>query len=208
MLNLFKKNNNYKIIDSSALIDGRLNNIIDKGWLDGDIVVPQFVVDELQSLADSKDYSKRFKGRKGLDNIKKIDNVIIWNKKLSDVDEVGTVDMKLVMLTRHFNGKLLTLDSNLIKVSKIHNVGTLSIQELYIAVKPRFVIGDEFTLKIKEKGKEPGQGRGDYEGTMVVVDGAEDFIGRKARVEVRSVFSQDSGTLIFAKIIKGINETV
>jgi len=205
MLELFAKKKSNKVLDSSVFIDGRILSVLKTGFIEGDFIIPLFVLEEMQRLADSKDHDKRQKGRDGLEMAKKVQALTgaeIWNKKLLEVDEATSTDIKLVLLSRTLNAKILSLDHNLNEISKIHGVTVLNIQELYLAIRPKFLKGDEIFVKIKEKGKEPGQGRGDIEGTMIVVDGGEEFMGQRIKVVVREVYAQETGTLVFAKIIR------
>lgn len=204
MLELFAKKKENKVLDSSVLVDGRIYDLLKTGFLEGTIVIPLFILEEIQQLADSKDHSKRQKGKKGLDVARKISEltkVDTWNGTIKEVEESKSTDIKLVILCKHLHGKLLTLDHNLGGVAKVHGVTVLSIHDLYLSIRPKLMLGDEIFVKIKEKGKDPGQGRGDYEGTMVVVDKAADRIGQRVKVEVRQVWSQDTGTLVFAKLV-------
>lgn len=205
MLEIFGKKKSNKVLDSSVFIDGRIYSILKTGFLEGNFIIPLFILEEMQRLADSNDHDKRQKGRSGLETAKKVQSLTgaeTWNKRVQEVDEAASVDIKLVLLSKHLSAKLLTLDYALNEVAKIHGVTVLSIQELYLAIRPKFVVGDEIFVKIKEKGKEPGQGRGNIEGTMIVVEGAEAFIGQRIKAEIRDVNSNERGTLVFAKLTK------
>ncbi len=206
MLDFLAKKKSNKVIDSSVLIDGRIFAIFKSGFLENDdVIIPLFVLEEVQRLADSRDPAKRLKGRQGLDVARKIQDLTgaeIWNKRIKEVDDAKSIDTKIVILSKHLGAKILTLDHSLNEIAKLHKVSVLSVHELYLAVKPKFVIGEEIFVKIKEKGKEAGQGKGDYEGTMVVVDGGEIHLGTRIKVEIRSILSLDTGILIFAKPVK------
>jgi len=199
MFNLFNKKKTPKILDTSVLIDGRIVGIIESGFLDGNIIIPDYVLEEMQTMwADSKDHDKRQKGRKGLDIAEKVKNLTHAEIYISKKDP-SPVDTRLVYLADEMEGKLMTLDVNLAKMARVHSVPVLNINDLYDAIKPRLVIGQEIFVKIKEKGKDRNQGRGDYEGTMVVVDDAIEHIGKRIKVEIRSVLGLTTGVLVFAR---------
>jgi len=209
MLDFLKSKKQNKIMDSSVLIDGRIYDVIKSGFLEGDFLIPLFILEEVQKLADSKDHAKRQKGKRGLEIAKKIQELTkseIWNKKIDEVDACDKVDTKLVILCKNLGSKMLTLDHSMNELAKIHSVEVLNINELYLAVRPRLMMGDEIFVKIREKGKEQGQGRGDWEGNMVVVDGGEEFMGQRIKVVIRLVYGQDTGTLAFAKPVKREDE--
>ena len=206
MLDFLSRKKQNKVLDSSVIIDGRIYDIFRSGFLDSeDVIIPLFILEEVQRLADSKDHTKRQKGKRGLETARKIQDLTgaeIWNARIKEVDDIKNIDTKVVILSKHLNAKILTLDHSLNEIAKLHKISVLSIHELYLAVKPRFMIGDEFFVKIKEKGKEQGQGKGDFDGTMVVVDGGETYLGKRVKVEIRTIYSQDTGILIFAKPVK------
>jgi len=201
MFSLFGKKHS-KIRDTSVLIEGRILGIIENGFLEGNIILPDFVLEEMQTMwADSKDHDKRQKGRKGLEvaeRVKSLTDAEIYEDDESDIP----VDTKLINLSKKLEGKLLTLDINLGKLAKVHSVPVLNINDLYDAIKPKLVVGQEIFVKIKEKGKEKNQGRGDFDGTMVVVDDAVQHIGKRIKVEIRSVLGLPTGTMIFARPVK------
>ena len=192
-------------MDSSVLIDGRIFDILKSGFLEGDFIIPLFILEEIQTLADSRDHIKRQKGKRGLDTAKRVRELTsaeIWNKKIEEVDTCKDVDTKLVILCKNLGAKMLTLDHSQNELAKIHSVPVLNVHELYLAVKPKFIVGEEIFVKIKEKGNEQDQGRGDYEGTIVIVDGGEAHLGKRIKVVIRNIMSTDAGTLIFAKPVK------
>ena len=148
MLKFLNRNKNSKVIDSSVFIDGRIIGIIESGFMEGNLIIPQFVLEEMQTMADSKDHDKRQKGRKGLDvafKVQKLANAKVLDKEV----EANTVDMKLVILSKEINAKLLALDVNLNKVAKVHLIPVLNINDLYNAIKPRLVVGQTISIKIK-----------------------------------------------------------
>lgn len=206
MLDFLSRKKSNKVLDSSVIIDGRILDIFKSGFLDlNDIIIPLFVLEEVQRLADSRDHNKRQKGKVGLENAKKIQtltNADIWNKRIKEVDETVAIDTKIIILSKHLEASVITLDNSLREIAKIHKIPVLSIHELYLAVRPKLMPGDEVFVKIKEKGKELGQGRGDYEGMMIIVDDGEAFMGQRIKVVVRTVYSPEPGSLVFAKPVK------
>ncbi len=206
MLDFLSKKKSNKVIDSSVLIDGRILGVFETGFLDREgVIIPLFVLEEVQRLADSKDHDKREKGKRGLEVARKIQEITgaeIWSKKIKEVEDEKSIDTKVVILSKHLDAKVLTLDNSLNEIAKIHKIPVLSIQKLYLAVRPRLVFGDVVWVKIKERGREPGQGRADYEGIMVIVDGGEAYIRQRVQVEVRAVQNNDIGYLAFARLVK------
>ncbi|MGM0501915.1 MAG: PIN/TRAM domain-containing protein [Bacillota bacterium] len=192
----------YKILDTSAIIDGRVADICKTSFIEGVLVIPEFVLEELQHIADSSNILKRNRGRRGLDILNKIQNeidipVLISSK---DYDDIKEVDRKLVKLAKELNGQVVTNDYNLNKVSELQGVSVLNINELANAVKPVVLPGEEMEVKIIKDGEEPGQGVGYLnDGTMIVVDDGKDHIGEKLDVLVTSVLQTSAGRMIFAK---------
>ncbi len=156
-------------------------------------------------MSDSKDNEKRRKGRRGLEvleAIKKIVPIEVVEKYPENVEKTIEIDMKLVVLSKQLEAKLITLDYNLNKVCKINNVGVLDINELFNAVRPIVVLGQRLSVRIARRGEQPHQGVGSLEdGAMVIVDGAGDMIGKKIKIEVRQFLQTQSGRLVFAKYI-------
>lgn len=191
-----------KILDTSVIIDGRIADITKSGFLEGVMVVPGFVLEELQHIADSSDVLKRNRGRRGLDILNKIQKepyvaVEILDK---DYDEVSEVDSKLVRLAKDMAGKVVTNDYNLNKVCELQGVAVLNINELANAVKPVVLPGEELQVHVIKDGKEHGQGVAYLDdGTMIVVDGGRRFIGETIGVLVTSVLQTAAGRMIFAK---------
>ena len=192
----------YKILDTSVIIDGRIADIIDTGFLDGILMVPEFVLDELQRIADSSDMLKRNRGRRGLDILNQISKkegseIEISNK---DFDDVTEVDSKLVRLAQSIKMPILTNDYNLNKIAELHGVKVLNINELANMVKPVVLPGEGMTVQVLKEGKEAGQGVAYLEdGTMVVVDGGRNLIGQEAQVTVTTVLQTAAGRMIFVK---------
>jgi uncharacterized protein YacL len=191
-----------KVLDTSVIIDGRIFDICQTGFIEGALVIPTFVLEELRHIADSSDSLKRNRGRRGLDILNKIQNelnieVQIYEKDFPDIAEV---DSKLLKLAQVLNGKIVTNDYNLNKVAKFQGVVVLNINELANAVKPVVLPGEEMTIQIVKDGKESGQGIAYLDdGTMIVVEGGRKNIGETKEVIVTSVLQTAAGRMIFAK---------
>ena len=195
----------YKILDTSAIIDGRIAEVCEAGFLDGTLVVPQFVLKELQSVADSADSLKRNRGRRGLDILQKIQKMAWTNVTVSDVDfpDLREVDLKLIELARSMHGKIVTNDFNLNKVAQLRGVEVLNINELANALKPVVLPGEFMKVFILKEGKEYNQGVAYLDdGTMVVVDNARKMIGKTIDVVVTSVLQTTAGKMIFGRYIE------
>lgn len=191
----------YKLLDTSVIIDGRIADISATGFVEGILVVPQFVLTELQHIADSSDTLKRTRGRRGLDMLKKLQDdrakVIITEEDFEDVHEV---DLKLVRLAKKMNAQILTNDFNLHKVCNLHHVEVLNINDLANAVKPVVIPGEDMQVVVIKDGKEHNQGVAYLDdGTMIVVEGGRNYIGRSITVTVTSVLQTSAGRMIFAK---------
>jgi len=192
-----------KILDTSVIIDGRVADICEAGFLEGPLVLPQFVLKELQQIADSSDPLKRNRGRRGLDVLRRIQQIPDLDIQIVDTDfpRVREVDTKLVLLAKEIGAKVMTNDFNLNKVAELQGVGVLNINELANAVKPIVLPGEEMSVFILKEGKEYGQGVGYLDdGTMVVVDHARDRIGHNVSVSVTSVLQTTAGRMIFTKL--------
>lgn len=192
----------HKILDTSVIIDGRIADICKTGFIEGTIVIPEFVLEELQHIADSSDLLKRNRGRRGLDILNKIQKeldvkVLIYE---GDFEEISEVDSKLVKLAKVLQGKVVTNDFNLNKVCELQGVSVLNINDLANAVKPVVLPGEEIMVQVIKDGKEHGQGVAYLDdGTMIVVEGGRDFIGSITEVLVTSVLQTSAGRMIFAK---------
>ena len=192
-----------KILDTSVIIDGRIADICEAGFLDGPLILPKFVLHELQMIADSSDSLKRNRGRRGLDILKKIQQNPSLDIRIVETDfpKVREVDSKLVLLAKDSGGKVMTNDFNLNKVAELQGVSVLNINELASAVKPVVLPGEVMNVLVLKEGKEFGQGVGYLDdGTMVVVDQAREHIGDKVFVSVTSVLQTSAGRMIFTKI--------
>jgi len=202
-----KKNKNIsrgdpKILDTSVIIDGRIFDICQTGFIEGALVIPNFVLEELRHIADSSDALKRNRGRRGLDILNKIQNELNIEVQITEKDfpEIAEVDSKLLKLAQVLNGKVITNDYNLNKVAKFQGVPVLNINELANAVKPVVLPGEEMTIQIIKDGKESGQGIAYLDdGTMIVVEGARRRIGEIMDVVVTSVLQTAAGRMIFAR---------
>jgi len=191
-----------KILDTSVIIDGRIADICQTGFLEGTIVIPQFVLGELQHIADSSDALKRNRGRRGLDILNRIQKELAIKVEIyeGDFEEITEVDSKLVKLAKITNGVVVTNDFNLNKVCELQQVAVLNINDLANAVKPVVLPGEEMKILIIKDGKEHNQGVAYLDdGTMIVVEEGRNFIGKHIDVLVTSVLQTSAGRMIFAK---------
>jgi uncharacterized protein YacL len=194
----------YKVLDTSVIIDGRIADICETGFMDGTLVIPQFVLKELQLVADSADSLKRNRGRRGLDILQKIQKMAGVDTMISDLDfpEVREVDLKLIELARTLQGKIVTNDFNLNKVAQLRGVEVLNINELANSLKPVVLPGEIMKVFILKEGKEYNQGVAYLDdGTMVVVDNARKMISKTIDVVVTSVLQTTAGKMIFGRFI-------
>ena len=194
-----------KLLDTSVIIDGRISDILKTGFLEGNLVIPHFVLDELQRLSDSSDNMKRAKGRRGLDFIHELQEAfqhVVIVKDL-EYDMLQDVDSKLIALARDTGSIIVTNDFNLNKVASIQGIRVLNINDLANAVKPVVIPGEEMTAYLLREGKESGQAVAYLQdGTMIVVEGGRKYIGNRIRVAVTSVLQTSAGRMIFAKVPK------
>jgi len=193
---------NYKILDTSVIIDGRIADIVKTGFLEGVLLIPGFVLEELRHIADSSDLLKRNRGRRGLDILNQIskETAIKVHIHEQDFDDINEVDSKLVRLGQVLGSPLLTNDYNLNKVAELQGVKVLNINELANALKPIVLPGEEMLVQVMKEGKEPGQGVAYLDdGTMIVVDTGRRFMGQNVTVLVTSVLQTAAGRMIFAK---------
>jgi len=191
------------IVDTSVIIDGRIAEVCETGFLDGRLIVPQFVLQELQYIADSPDPIKRARGKRGLDVLKTIQANKKVEVSISDKDyhDIREVDSKLVALARETNGRILTNDANLHKVAELRGVQVLNINKLAMAMKPVVLPGEIMNILVLKEGKEHNQGVGYLEdGTMVVIDNARDHLGKMIDVSITSVLQTTGGRMIFSKV--------
>jgi uncharacterized protein YacL len=192
----------YKVLDTSVIIDGRVSDICKTGFLEGTLVVPHFVLHELQQIADSADSIKRNRGRRGLDILEKVKSVpgITVQVVEKDYPDVKEVDLKLIELAKEMAGKIVTNDFNLNKVSQLRGVEVLNINELANALKPVVLPGEMMKVFVLKEGKEYNQGVAYLDdGTMVVVDNARRMIGKTIQTQVTSVLQTTAGKMIFGR---------
>jgi uncharacterized protein YacL len=192
------------VIDSSSIIDGRLVDIVETGFISGELILAGFVVEELQRLADSADPEKRLRGRRGLDLVRKLkavsDDVRVVEK---NYPELHGVDNKLVRLGQDLGADILTTDFNLAKVAEIKGVKVLNVNELTNAVKTAVLPGEEMEVKVQREGREAEQGVGYLDdGTMVVIEDGRTMIGSTVRVRVASVLQNPAGKMVFTKVVR------
>ena len=199
---------NFKVLDTSVIIDGRVADICETGFMDGTMVIPTFVLKELQQVADSADSLKRNRGRRGLDILQKIRKMSGMDVNISELDfpDVKEADLKLIELAKVQNAKIVTNDFNLNKVAQLQGVQVLNINELANALKPVVLPGEFMRVFILKEGKEYNQGVAYLDdGTMVVVDNARQLIGKNVDVTVTSVLQTTAGKMIFGKAIESHN---
>ena len=192
-----------KVLDTSVIIDGRIADIAEAGFMDGMMVVPEFVLRELQVVADSTDGSKRQRGRRGLDMLQRMQS----NPKVQvqivpdDFPSIREVDLKLLELAKKWEAKVVTNDFNLNKVAHLHRVEVLNINDLANALKPVVLPGESLMVKILKRGEEPGQGVGYLDdGTMVVTEHGQHHLGETVRLTVTSVLQTSAGRMIFGRL--------
>lgn len=197
-----KEDKAYKLLDTSVIIDGRIADICDTGFIEGTLLIPVFVLEELQHIADSSDVLKRTRGRRGLDILQRIRQSTKVKVEITNVDfdDIAEVDSKLVRLGQQVGGKIITNDYNLNKVAQLRGVEVLNINELSNAVKPVVIPGETMHVTIVKAGKEPGQGVAYLDdGTMIVVENGYHHMNESITVEVTSALQTAAGRMIFAK---------
>ncbi len=191
-----------KVLDTSCIIDGRIHELLRTNFIEGQLLVPHFVLEELQALADASNDQKRGRGRRGLDILNTMrsenpDRVVIHP---ADYPDIATVDNKLIRLAQEINGTLLTTDYNLNKVATVQDIIVLNINDLAQALRPTYIPGDTLDLKVLKSGKEPTQGIGYLQdGTMVVVEEGKPYMGTEIQVVVTSALQTSAGRMIFAR---------
>jgi uncharacterized protein YacL len=194
---------NLKILDTSAIIDGRIADVVETGFLEGTILVPEFVLRELQTVADSSDTSRRQRGRRGLDILQKMQAhpLLVVQIVEDDFPQLREVDLKLIELGKKMGAPIVTNDFNLSKVAQLHQVRVLNLNDLANSLKPLVLPGEKMNIVVLKEGKEYNQGVGYLDdGTMVVVDHARRMIGRAVEITVTSVLQTASGKMIFGKL--------
>jgi len=194
------------LLDTSVIIDGRIADISDTRILESTVIVPRFVLAELQAIADSDDKLKRNRGRRGLDILNRLQgsdkiDIRILDAHAPGVEAAGDVDAKLVALAEHMNGRIVTNDYNLNKVAQLRGVIVININDLANALKPIVLPGERMTVKVMKAGEEPGQGVGYLEdGTMVVAEQGRNHIGEDVAITVTSVLQTSAGRMIFGRV--------
>ena len=192
------------ILDTSVVIDGRIADLVGTGIFDSQLIMPRFALNELQGIADSSDKLRRTRGRRGLDVLNRLraDNDVdlqIFDRELPELAG-QTVDLKLVLLAKHLEGKVVTGDFNLNKVAKLHNVPVINLNEISNALRPVFLPDESFRVRVIKPGEGPEQGVGYLDdGTMVVVEGGRHRIGQELEVRVTSTLQTNAGKMIFTK---------
>jgi uncharacterized protein YacL len=193
------------ILDTSVVIDGRIADVVETRVFDGQIIMPKFVIGELQGIADSSDRLRRGRGRRGLDILNRLRNnpdieLVIYERDLPEFAGLS-VDLKLVALTKHMQGKLVTNDYNLNKVARLQGVTVINLNDLANALKPVFLPGERIDVRVIKAGEEPGQGVGYLEdGTMVVIESGREHINQTVAVAVTSVLQTSAGRMVFGKV--------
>jgi len=191
------------VVDTSSIIDGRIMDIVKTGFIEAKFIVPRFVLNELQALADSTDHMKRQKGKRGIEilhTLKKEPNIEV---EISDqkVESMKSVDEKIIKLAQNLDAEILTTDYNLNRIAQLQGVKVLNINDLANALKPTFIAGQRFSLKLIKEGKEHNQAIGYLEdGTMVVVENSRRLVGKTVGVEVTSILQSSSGRIVFTKL--------
>ncbi len=200
------------ILDTSVVIDGRVADLVETDILDNTLIMPRFVLSELQRIADSSDKLRRSRGRRGLDILnrlrgnKKID-LKIYDRDLAELSG-HPVDMKLVLLAKHLEGKIVTGDYNLNKIARLHNVPVINLNDVANALKPVYLPGEAFSVRIMKPGEAAGQGVGYLDdGTMIVVEDGREHIGETVRISVTSVLQTSAGRMIFGRYDETVNAT-
>src|SRR6201986_4562201 len=192
-----------KILDTSAIIDGRIADVVETGFLEGILLVPEFVLRELQAVADSSDNSRRQRGRRGLDILQKMQAHPLLSVQIieDDFPQLREVDLKLIELAKKKGSPIVTNDFNLSKVAQLHHVQVLNLNDLANSLKPLVLPGEKMNIVVLKEGKEYNQGVGYLDdGTMVVVDHARRMIGRAVEINVTSVLQTASGKMIFGRL--------
>ncbi len=190
------------VVDTSALIDGRIVDMARLGFLQGTLLVPRFILTELQGIADALDGDKRRRGRRGLDMLRELQSIPAVEVRITDMDvpDEKEVDRKVIALAQRLGAQVLTTDYNLTQIGRLHQVQVLNIHDLAKIMQPPVLPGERLTISITQVGKSPDQGVGFLpDGTMVVVEGGRDLIGSKADVQITKVLQTTGGRIVFAR---------
>lgn len=192
------------VLDTSVVIDGRIADVVETGVLDTQLIMPRFVLSELQAIADSNDKMRRSRGRRGLDILNRLRSnkdvdLKIYDREPKELAD-QPVDMKLVLLAKHLDGKVVTGDYNLNKVARLHNVPVINLNDIANSLKPVFLPGENVEVKVVKPGEEAGQGVGYLDdGTMIVIENGRDHVGNLVRISVTSVLQTSAGRMIFGR---------
>lgn len=194
------------IIDTSALIDGRIADVMDTSIFDTELIVPSFVLEELQNIADSQDKNRRTRGRRGLDVLTKLQQkpkVEVRMLEVHEKDELAqSVDQRIVALAKRMSGRVVTNDFNLNKVASVQGVEVINLNDVANALKPRYLPGEQLHIKVMREGESFGQGVGYLDdGTMVVCEQASTLIGKEIDVVVTSMLQNSAGRMIFGRLL-------
>jgi uncharacterized protein YacL len=194
------------LLDTSVVIDGRIADLVETNVFDNQLVMPRFVLSELQAIADSSDKLRRSRGRRGLDILNRLRTNPLVDLRIHDRETPEMsgqpVDMKLVLLAKNVDGKVVTGDYNLNKMAKIHGVPVINLNDIANALKPVYLPGEQLEVRIVKAGEEPGQGVGYLDdGTMIVVEGGREHIGENVRINVTSVLQTSAGRMIFGRFL-------
>jgi uncharacterized protein YacL len=192
------------VLDTSVVIDGRIADVVETQVFDTTLIMPRFVIGELQAIADSSDRIRRTRGRRGLDILNRLRTSAGVDLKIYDAElpefAGQPVDQKLVLLAKHVGGRIITNDFNLNKVAKLHGVGVINLNEIANALKPVFAAGERFSVRVIKPGEEAGQGVGYLDdGTMIVIEGGRPHVGEDVHVTVTSILQTSAGRMIFGK---------
>ncbi len=192
------------VIDTSALIDGRITDVVETRIIDAEMVIPSFVLKEIQNIADSSDKGRRTRGRRGLDVLTKLQGIAHADVSMREVDEADgkeiSVDQRLVKLAKEIGGRIVTNDFNLNKVASVQGVDVINLNDVASALRPRYLPGDHLLVRVQREGESPGQGVGYLDdGTMVVCEQAQQHIGGDIEAVVTSVLQSSAGRMIFAR---------
>lgn len=192
------------VLDTSVVIDGRIADVVETRVIDNQLVMPQFIIAELQAIADSSDKLRRSRGRRGLDILNRLRSdsqveLVIFDRELPEFGD-QPVDQKLVLLAKHLEGKVVTNDYNLNKVAKLQNVGVVNLNDVANSLKPVFLPGEKIQVRVMKPGEESSQGVGYLDdGTMVVIEGGRDYINEHVTALVTSVLQTSAGRMVFAR---------
>ena len=200
------------VIDTSALIDGRISDVMDTSIFDTELIVPSFVLEELQNIADSQDKNRRTRGRRGLDVLTKLQQKPHVDVRMLDVQEKDelshSVDQRIVSLAKRVSGRVVTNDFNLNKVASVQGVDVINLNDVANALKPRYLPGEQLHIKVMREGESFGQGVGYLDdGTMVVCEQASTLIGKEIDVIVTSMLQNSAGRMIFGRLLSSVPAT-